>query len=92
MTKTANKAAIKALPALRASILWHKRETVRALRRRAEEVSLPAMRAALYAKASKVAKTDLADLRSSYQSERVAEILRCRMGELSSAIPGFVRL
>jgi hypothetical protein len=92
MSKTATKATIRALPALRTSLLWHKRETVRELRRRAEQVASPAVRRALQAKAAKVARMELADLRVSYQAERVAEIQRHRRGELARAVPGIVWL
>lgn len=87
MTKTANKSAIKALPALRASLIWFKRETVRALQRRALEVSSPMMRATYAQKARKVAATDLADLRNAYQCARVSEIRSARRFELTRAIP-----
>jgi hypothetical protein len=91
MTKTQNKAAIKALPALRASLLWYKRQAVRDLRNRAECLS-PMMRQALESKANKVAKMDLADLRDWYQAERVSEICRARLAELGQVVPGLVRL
>jgi hypothetical protein len=92
MTKTANKKAIRNLPALRASVIWFKRETVRNLRSRAESMSSPRLRAALYDKASKVSKTELADLRDAYIVERVSQICAARLAELSAAIPGLVRL
>ncbi len=92
MTKTANKKAIKSLPALRASLIWYKRNTVRSLRRRAADVSSPAMRTTLANKASKVAHMDLADLRASYLSERVSEICSARLFELALVVPGLVRL
>lgn len=92
MSKTANKKAIKALPALRTSLLWFKRETVRSLRRQAEHVASPRLRTALYERASRVRKLDLADLRDAYQAERVSEILAARMFELARRVPGFVRL
>lgn len=92
MTKAANKRAIKALPELRASLIWFKRETVRQIRRRAEEVTSPKLRIVLADKARKVAATELADLRNAYQCERVAEIASARRFELSRAVPGIVWL
>lgn len=92
MTKTSTKRAIKALPALRASLIWFKRETVRAIRRRAEEVSSPRLRIMLAQKARKVAETDLADLRLAYECGRVSEIRDARRFELSRAVPGIVWL
>lgn len=92
MTKTANKLAIKTLPALRASLLWYKSETVRTLRRRAEDMSTPKMRAAIAAKASSVSKMDLADLRHSYQCDRVQDITSAPLFALGTAIPSLVRM
>ena len=89
MTKTATKRALRSLPALRASLLYHRRETVRRLRQRADGAS-PAIAAALRSKAAKVARTALEDLRVSYETARVSEILRYRRAELSQAIPGIV--
>lgn len=91
-SKAATKRAIKALPALRASLLWFKRETVRTLQRRAEEALSPRLRVMLAQKARKVATTDLADLRLAYQAERVNEIAGARRFELSRAVPGIVWL
>lgn len=92
MSKASNKRAIKALPALRASLIWFKRETVRALQRRAEEVSSPKLRVMLAQKARKVSTTDLADLRLAYEANRVSEIREARRFELSRAVPGIVWL
>jgi hypothetical protein len=87
MSKASNKRAIKALPALRASLIWFKRDTVRTIQRRAQDVTSPKLRIVLAQKARKVATTDLADLRSAYQCERVGEIVKARRFELSRAIP-----
>lgn len=92
MTKTANKAAIKAMPALRASLLWFKRETVRSIKRAAEDTASPTIRAALNAKASKVRAMDLADLRDMYIASRTSEIRAYRRAELSAVVPGMVWL
>lgn len=87
MTKTANKSAIKALPALRASLIWFKRETVRSLKRRAQDAASPRTSQWLYDKARKVATTDLADLRNAYECARVSEIRSAPRFELTRAIP-----
>lgn len=92
MTKTANKRAIRALPALRTSLLWFKRETVRQLERRAQEVTSPRLRIVYAQKARAVRATELADLRSAYQAERVNEIAAARRFELSRAVPGIAWL
>lgn len=91
-SKAATKRAIKVLPALRASLLWFKRETVRALQRRAQDAISPRLRVMLAQKARKIATTDLADLRLAYQAERVNEIAGAPRFELSRAIPGIVWL
>ena len=88
MSKAYNKRSIRALPALRASLIWFKRETVRAIQRRAQDVTSPKLRIVLAQKARKVATTDLADLRDAYECDRVGEIVRARRFELSRAIPG----
>lgn len=90
MSKASNKRAIKALPALRISLLWFKRETVRAIERRAQDVTSPRLRIALWQRASKVRATDLAELRSAYESDRVGAIAKAPRFELSRAIPGIV--
>lgn len=92
MTKSANKRAIRALPRLRASLLWFKRETVRALRERAQSVTSPRLQAAYVQKARKIATTDLADLRHAYECDRVSEIVKARRFELSQAVPGIAWL
>lgn len=92
MSKASNNLAIKALPALRASLIWFKRETVRAIMRRAQDVTSPKLRVVLAAKARKVATTDLADLRISYECNRVSEIRDAGRFELSRAVPGIVWL
>lgn len=86
-SKAATKRAIKALPALRTSLLWFKRETVRTLRRRAQDAASPRMQAWLAEKARKVATTEIADLRAAYQCERVNEIRMARRFELSRVVP-----
>jgi hypothetical protein len=91
-TKTANKRAIKALPALRASLLWFKRETVRHIERRAQDAVSPKLRIVLAQKARKVATTDLADLRNAYECERVNEIIQARRFELSGVVPNITWL
>lgn len=91
-TKAATKRAIKALPALRSSLIWFKRETLRTLRRRAQDVTSPRLQAFYMQKAAKVRSTDLADLRSAYQCVRVNEIAAARRFELSRAVPGIVWL
>jgi len=92
MSKASNKRAIKALPALRASLIWFKRETVRSLRQRALGAASPRMSAWLREKARKVAQTDLADLRLAYEAGRVGEIRAARRFELARAVPGIVWL
>lgn len=92
MTKSAHKRAIRALPNLRKSLLWFKRETVRTLKERAEEAASPKLRAVYQQKASKVRTAELADLRAAYQAERVSEISRARRFELTRAVPGIVWL
>lgn len=92
MTKSAHRRAIRQLPALRASLLWFKRETVRQLERRAQDVASPRLRLWLAQKARKVRATDLASLRAAYQAERVNEITAARRFELSRAVPGIVWL
>lgn len=91
-TKKATKAAIKALPALRASIIWHKREAVRSLCRLAADASSASLRAAYEAKARKVRATDLADLRASYMAERIGEIKNAKRFELTRILPDIVWL
>jgi hypothetical protein len=91
-TKTVTKRAIKALPALRISLLWFKRETIRHITRRAQDASSPRLRIALWQKVRQVRETDLADLRNAYQCERVREISQTPRFELSQAIPGIVWL
>jgi hypothetical protein len=90
VSKAANKRSIKALPALRTSLLWFKRETVRSLKRRALEVTSPRLRIALVEKARKVATTDLADLRHAYECDRVSEIYKAPRFELTRAVPGII--
>lgn len=92
MTKAANKRAIRQLPALRASLLWFKRETVRQLRERSRDVASPRLRAAYIERAVRIRQTDLADLRSAYQCDRVGEICKARRFELSQAVPGIAWL
>lgn len=92
MTKSAHRRAIRQLPALRRSLLWFKRETVRQLEERAQDVSSPKLRLWLAQKASKVRETNLASLRTAYQAERVNEIAAARRFELSRAVPGIVWL
>jgi len=89
-SKASNKRAIKALPALRASLIWFKRNTVRELKRRAFDASSPKISVWLHEKARKVAQTDLADLRLAYEAMRVTEIRMYRRGELARAVPGIV--
>ena len=91
-TKAATKRAIRALPALRTSLIWFKRETVRTLQRKAQDAASPRLAAWLAQKARKVATTDLADLRVAYQAERVNEIASARRFELSRVVPGIVWL
>lgn len=86
MTKSAHKRAIRRLPALRTSLLWFKRETVRTLERRALEVASPKLRLVYAQKARKVATMDLADLRLAYQAERVSEIRQARRFELARVV------
>lgn len=90
MNKASNKRAIRALPALRASLIWFKRETVRSLRQRALGAASPKMGAWLREKARKVAQTDLADLRLAYEAGRVGENRAARRFELSRVVPGIV--
>jgi hypothetical protein len=92
MTKTAHRRAIRQLPAIRKSLLWFKRETVRQLERKAQDAASPRLRLWLAQKASKIRATDLADLRVAYQAERVSEIRAARRFELSQAVPGIVWL
>lgn len=91
-SKSANKRAIRVLPALRASLIWFKRETVRALRERSRDVASPRLQAAYIEKAVRLRATDLADLRDAYQIDRVGEICKARRFELSQAIPGIAWL
>lgn len=91
-TKSATKQAIRSLPALRASLMWFKRETVRQLERRAQEVASPRLAAWCLEKARKIRLADLADLRAAYQAERVHEIAQARRFELSRAIPSITWL
>lgn len=92
MSKTADKRAIKTLPALRASLIWYKRHTVKELRRRAEDMVSPIGRRMLESKADKIARLELAELRGYYQTERIAEIRRAPLIELAQVVPGLVRL
>lgn len=88
MSKASNKRAIKALPALRTSLIWFKRETVRSLKRRALDAASPKMSAWLREKARKVATTELADIRNAYECDRVSEIFKAPRFELTRAVPG----
>lgn len=81
-TKTAHRKAIKTLPALRTSLIWFKRETLRTLRERAERASSPKIAAFVRAQIARVRAKDLADLRDMYISHRVQEICRYRRSEL----------
>lgn len=90
MTKAATKRALRQLPALRTSLIWFKRETVRTLRERARDVASPRLQAFYLEKARKVAATELADLRLAYQAERVNEIASARRFELSRAVPAII--
>lgn len=92
MTKTANKKAIKALPKLRASLLWFKRNTLRELGVKARTATSAGMREHFMKRSGKVRVMDLADLRTWYQDQRVAEIRRYRRSELSAVVPGIVWL
>lgn len=87
MSKASTKRAIRQLPALRTSLIWFKRETVRVLRERARDVASLRLQAMYLEKARKVATTELADLRAAYQAERVNEIASARRFELSRAVP-----
>jgi hypothetical protein len=77
---------------LRASLIWFKRECVRELRCRALEMSSSRTRAYVSARADKVAKTELAGLRASYQTQRVGEIWSAPRWELARAVPSIVWL
>lgn len=92
MSKTATKRIIRALPALRASLIWFKRETARQLERKAQDAVSPRMRVWLAQKARDIRATELADLRTAYQAERVSEIRSAPRFELSRAVPGIVWL
>lgn len=92
MSKAAHKRAIRALPALRRSLIWFKRETMRTLRERARDVVSPRLQAVYLEKARKVRETELASLRDAYQAERVGEIAAARRFELTRAVPGIVWL
>lgn len=92
MSKAATKQTIRALPALRASLIWFKRETARQLERRAQDAASPRMRIWLAQKARDIRATELADLRTAYQAERVSEIHAAPRFELSRAVPGIVWL
>lgn len=92
MNKASNKKAIRSLPALRTSLLWFKRETVRQIKRRAMAVTSLKLRIMLERKARQVATTDLADLRNAYECDRVGEIVKARRFELARAVPGIVWL
>lgn len=63
----------KALPALRASLKWYKRETIRRLERRASETS-PAIGAQYLKRAQAIRETKPAALRGYYLTERTADI------------------
>jgi hypothetical protein len=90
VTKSATKRAIRQLPALRTSLIWFKRETVRTLERRAQDAASPRLRIMLAQKARKIREADLADLRLAYQADRVSEIARSPKFELSHAVPGII--
>ncbi len=90
MSKTAHKRAIKALPALRASIIWFKRELVRDLKAKARDSASPRLQRWYIDRAHKVRTTDLADLRQEYQHARVREICAARRFELTRVVPGIV--
>lgn len=92
MSKAATKRTIRALPALRESLIWFKRETARQLEREAQDAASPRMRIWLARKARDVRAAELADLRLAYQAERVSEIRSAPRFELSRAIPGIVWL
>lgn len=92
MSKTQHKAAIRALPALRASLLWYKRNTVRLIQRSAADARSPKVAAYLYEKAARVRKADLADLRMAYQADRVGEIRQAPRAELAAIVPAIVWL
>lgn len=89
-SKTATKRAIKALPALRASIIWFKRELIRDLKAKARDSASPSLQRWYIDRAHKIRTTDLADLRQAYQNARVSEIRAARRFELTRVVPGIV--
>ena len=88
MSKTARRAAVKRLPALRASLRWYKREVLRRLRRIANGSTLGAR---MYeGKIARVRASAPADLYDWYISERVTEIRRAPLAELRTVVPALV--
>jgi len=92
MTKTATKTALRALPALRSSLLWYKREQIRALQRRIDGAQTAATISWLTSKLSQVRAMDLADLRASYMAERIGDIRACPRFALRTAVPSIAWL
>lgn len=92
MTAAAHKRALRALPKCRASVIAFKRRLVRGLRQRARAVESPRMAATLHAKADRVARLSLADLRDDYIRDRAGEIRLAPLAELRTVVPAIVIL
>lgn len=86
MTKTgttADRRAVKSLPALRTSLRWYKREVLRSLSERASAVGSPKLRAFYLQRAANIRAASPTALRSSYIAERVTEIRSAGLFELA---------
>jgi len=84
--------AYRALPALRTSLKWYKRELVRRLSRLAADHSGRPLAVAYSAKVRKVCATKPALLRAHYLAERTSEIRSAPLWHLRQVLPALVRV
>lgn len=82
----ADAAAYRALPALRTSCKWHKRECLRTWRARLDVATSPRMRAYIMSKITELRSAPPVAFRASYIGERVAEIRSAPLFALSCVL------
>lgn len=96
MTKTgtaADKHTVKALPALRASLRWFKRETVRRMTENAKRTGNPKLASWYWAKTRTLRAAAPTAFRADYTAARVREITTAPLAELAAVTRGsLVRL
>jgi hypothetical protein len=86
MVLMSNPIKLRDMPALRASLIWFKREIVRNLSASAADTRNPKLRAHYGAKIAKVRAMPLLALRADYIRARASEIRGARLWELSRAV------